>query len=734
MDALKRSVFTYGAYDELWSDDYKLTIRYHRPREFSLSLINGVWTSDDTVHPFTAQYLRSAATIADAAEKCRRIEDIAEYLPSPEGLLPEELLRLLLDDRGLSMDAAMQIVVNCFGNLLCIEEDHDYLFDMQPRTAALTAILRSELKKYIWHEPYDEACRCPLGAIETETELTLTAYVFSDSELCLRVYGDGTQSEYKMTADGAKRSCSIRLSDIGAYEYRFVSKAAESKAFRLTVYKRGFATPDWAKGKVMYQIFPDRFGFGACEMGIEYHRSLGRDIELHKSINEPVRWQARDFESDYTPNDFYGGTLRGITEKLPYLKSLGVGIIYLNPIVEAASNHRYDTADYTKVDPILGDVEDYVNLCAEAKRLGIHVINDAVFSHTGADSVYFNRYGSYPVSGAWQGDESPYRSWYSFGNYPCGYKCWWDFRELPEVNEHDPMWQDSIISGDGSVLKLWLRRGASGFRLDVADELPDDVLELIRANAKAEKPDAFIIGEVWEDAVTKESYGHRRNYALGASLDSVMNYPFRTAVTDFALGLCSSFELRELLLSQMYNYPTPIYECLMNLLGSHDVARLHTLLSCGKDIATLTRREQSRLSPTARQSEKGTALQRLCAAIQYAVPGIPCLYYGDEEGLDGGGDPFNRAPFEPMCSGLYSYYRELGELKEHYAALRKGKMSIECFGEDVIVIIRSAEDENVLCVVNRGDSEFALPFAATPIGSTTARSAVPPCSSAFYKM
>ncbi len=734
MDALKRSVFTYGGYDELWSDDYKLTIRYHRPREFTLSLIDDVWTPDDTVHPFTAQYLRSAATIAEAAEKCRRIEDIAEYLPSPEGLLPEELLRLLLDDKGLPMDAAMPIVLKCFGRLLFKAEDHDYLFDMQPRAAALTAVLHSELEKCIWHEPYEEVCRFPLGAVECETEIRLSAFAFAGKTITLRLLCDGGQSDYPMTDKGNEYSCRIALDKIGAYEYRFVSDTAETESFRLTVYEKGFATPDWAKGRVMYQIFPDRFGFGDCEKGIEYHRSLGRDVELHKSISEPMRWQARDFESDYTPNDFYGGTLRGIAEKLPYLCSLGVGIIYLNPIVEAASNHRYDTADYFRVDPVLGDIWDYVNLCAEAEKLGIAVINDGVFSHTGADSVYFNRRGSYPVCGAWQGKASPYRSWYSFGDYPCGYKCWWDFKELPEVNEHDPMWQELILGAEDSVLRFWLKNGASGWRLDVADELPDDVLALIRRSVKAEKKDALIIGEVWEDAVTKESYGHRRDYALGTSLDSVMNYPFRTAVTDFALGQISAFELRDFLLSQQYNYPPPLYNCLMNLLGSHDVVRLHTLLSCGKEIGSLSRSEQARLSPTDEQKSKGSALQKLCAAIQYTVPGIPCLYYGDEESLDGGGDPFNRSPFEPKLTGLYEYYAFLGKLRDASPSLKHGTMSIFCPNEDVIMLKRSADSESLLCIVNRGSDAFPLPKGLNALTPDLPNDTLPPCTAGIYKV
>lgn len=734
MDALSRSVFTYGAYDELWSDDYKLRIRYHRPREFRLTLKNGVWTPDDIVHPFTAQYLRSAATFAAAAEKCRRIEDIAEYLPNVKGLLPEELLRLLMDDEGLSLDAAMKIVVLTFGKLLCLDEDHDYLFDMQPRTAALTAVFRSELKKHIWHEPYDKACRSPSGAVKVGTEIFLSACAFDDTPLTLRLTLDGVSREMPMEKIGSEYVCGFSPERTGAYEYRFVSPCAESEAFRLTVFKADFATPDWAKGKVMYQIFPDRFGFGDCKSGIEYHRALGRTLELHKDINEPVRFKARDFEADYTPDDFYGGTLRGITEKLPYLRSLGVEIVYLNPIVEARSNHRYDTADYTKVDPILGSMDDFDALCAEAKSLGIAVILDGVFSHTGADSVYFNRYGSYPEIGAWQGDESPYRSWYGFGDYPCGYKCWWDFKELPEVNEHDRTWQDFVISGDSAVLKRWLKGGASGWRLDVADELPDDVLELIRRSVKAEKADALIIGEVWEDAVTKESYGKRRNYALGYSLDSVMNYPFRTAVTDFALGKISSFELRDFLLSQMHNYPAPMYECLMNLLGSHDVERLHTLLSLGGGISELPRSEQAMLSISEEESARGTALQKLCAAIQYAVPGIPCLYYGDEESLDGGRDPFNRAPFEPKMCGLYDFYAELGKLRESHDVLQHGKMSIECPSDDVIMLYRSLSDEKIVCIVNRSDEPFALPFSAISLISDILSDHLPPYTAGYYKV
>ena len=729
MDALRRRVLTYGGYDELWSDDYRLRIRYHRPREYYLRLVNGVWEPEDTVHPFMAQSLRSAAVFACAAEKCADIHDICEYLSDCEALLPEELLRLLLDDRGLSMDEAMRLVIKVFGRALKHIGDHDFLFDMQPRTAALTKVLKDELPKYILHEPYNADYRSPLGAVECGSEIRLSACTFGVEVPKLHL--DCGEAHLELEPQDGDLDFRFTLELSGDWRYRFVSNSGKSDEARLTVYKKGFATPDWAKGRVMYQIFPDRFGFGDCAQGIEYHRSLGQTPELHGSIADPVRWQARSFESDYSPDDFYGGTLDGIRKKLPYLRSLGVGIIYLNPVVEARSNHRYDCSDYTKVDPILGSVEDYVNLCADAKRLGIAVISDGVFSHTGADSVYFNRYGSYPSLGAWQSEESPYRKWYDFGDYPQGYRCWWGFRELPEVRESDPDWQDCVISGDDAIVKLWLRRGASGWRLDVADELPDDVLELIRRSAKEEKPDALIIGEVWEDAVSKVSYGSARNYALGYSLDSVMNYPFRNAVISFARGETGAFALRDFLLSQQHNYPMPMYMALMNLLSSHDVERLHSALGADCGLKSLDRASQAAFRLTPEQSAKADRLQKLCAAIQYCTPGVPCLYYGDEECLDGAGDPFNRAPFEPSGSSLHNFYVELGRIRNSSEALKSGSTKFYAPTPDVLMILREAENDRILCVINRGSNVFNLRDYgfADRIDCT-----VPPCSAEIYKL
>lgn len=736
MDAVKRKVNTYGGYTERWSDDGKLSIEYCRERSYDLTFDGVKWQPVDFVHEYMRSYLVSAAVFAEALDSLRGygypLSKLPEFLPEDKSeLIPSELLRLLMDDCGLGIKAATEIVLTAFGALLSRQPDRDWLYDMQPRTAHLESVLNAALCEHglAFHDAYDTAFRCPCGSVEEGTPIRFSLISFGGvSEAVLYINGDDLHEEIPMrkTASGFEAQFTPSLPLALNYNFRLgnvwlcptsdghtsrLSNTADG-GFRLTVYKRGFETPEWFSRSIMYQIFPDRFGFEdgeTAQSGIGYHRALGQSPDMHGSIAEPVKWQAREFERDYAPDDFYGGCLRGITKKLPYLKKLGIGVIYLNPIVEARSNHRYDTSDYNKVDPILGSNEDYVNLCAEAALLGIRIVNDGVFSHTGADSIYFNRYGSYGENGAYQGKHSPYYDWYDFRSFPDDYRCWWNFKDLPEVNENDPSWQEYIINGGNSIIKKWLRRGASGWRIDVADELPDEVLGLIRKASKEEKPDSVIIGEVWEDAVTKESYGKKRNYALGYSLDSVMNYPFRNAVIAFAKGQIDAFSLRDFLLSQQHNYPAPMYKALMNLLGSHDVERLHTALAFDFNVNSLDRASQSKLRPTKEQAEKATALQKLCAAIQYCVIGVPCLYYGDEECLDGARDPFNRAPFEPAIAGLHNFYAKLGELRSRCPALLMGSMKLMAVTPDVIIVQREFKDDKLRCVINRGDKAFYMP-------------------------
>ncbi len=757
MDALIRKVCTYGGYDERWLDG-RLFIEYYEKKSFDVAFERGHWMPLGNATEHERIYLISAAAVGSAVDSCASCgypaEKIFEFLPADRSeLIPAELFRALMDDMGLGMDEALSAVLRSFGASLASQPEREWLAALQPRTAFLDKLLRDELKLrgLAWHDAYDSAFRSPLGAVEEGTEVTLSVVSFGGVEsVTACVYGDSFSEELSMQRAGNTFSVHFTAPSPAALFYKFKLGdsflcptedghsscvcGGEAEGFRLTVYKRGFKTPEKFRRSIMYQVFPDRFGFyddGTAEAGIAYHRRLGQTPEMHGSITEPVKWQPREGEKNYAPDDFYGGTLKGITTRLPYLSELGVGTLYLNPIVEARSNHRYDTSSYENVDPILGSIDDYVNLCAEADKLGIDVINDGVFSHTGADSVYFDRFGSYGGVGAHAGRESKYFGWFDFRSYPEDYRCWWGFKDLPEVNEEDKSWQNYIILSDSSIVKLWLRRGASGWRLDVADELPDDVLALIRDAAKAENPDCAIIGEVWEDAVLKVSYGHRRNYALGYSLDSVMNYPFRRAVISFVRGETDAFALRDFLLSQQHNYPTPMYMALMNLLSSHDVERLHSALGADCELKSLDRASQAAFRLTQEQAEKADRLQKLCAAIQYCVPGVPCLYYGDEEGLDGAGDPFNRAPFEPSGRGLHNYYVELGKIRNDSDALRAGSAEFYAPSPDVLMILREGEKDRVLCIVNRSQNVFR----PSDYGFMQDKDCiVPPCSAEIYKL
>lgn len=601
----------------------------------------------------------------------------------------------------------------------------------------------SELSPQIVHDTLSPVCRLPIGTLKTGQTVTLAFTDISgaveDAELIL--YGDEFERGYEMAlADGrwfAELNAPIKPAalwycfrlTLSSGEYwlcagangRFAQlMSSRGTGFRLTVYDAEFKTPDWFHRGVMYQIFPDRFArdeTDTARSGVDKHRAQGRTVVFHESWNEPVEWQPNTAEGFYFPLDFYGGTLRGIESRLGYLKRLGVTAIYLNPIFEACSNHRYDTADYLRIDPILGTTEDFKRLAARANELGMRLMLDGVFSHTGADSIYFNKFSSYPEKGAYNaGEDSPYYDWFDFREFPDKYRCWWDFPDLPEVKEDDPRWQNFVVSGDESVVKQWLRLGACGWRLDVADELPDDVLALIRKASKEADPDAVVLGEVWEDPVIKSSYGNRRKYALGESLDSVMNYPLRTELINFFTLHTDSRALVDFLLNQRSNYPAPMYWALMNLVSSHDSSRIRTALATRLDARSMTREQQASFIVSDAQDARGAVMHRLCAALQFALPGIPSVYYGDETGMNGMLDPFDRAPFNLGARPLIDWYVALGSARNSCDALNVGAVAISAPDPDVVCVLRlvtggvdqfgsPATNGAILIVINRSSEE-----------------------------
>jgi len=442
----------------------------------------------------------------------------------------------------------------------------------------------------------------------------------------------------------------------------------EGGKWQLTVLPEDYAPPEDWRGMVYYQIFPDRFArSGVCDLS-----------------QKLTPYELRDF-STFVPrskdaSDFAGGNLRGITEKLGYLAGLGVRTLYLNPIFMASSNHRYDTADYQRIDPMLGTDQDFADLCTGAHARGMKVVLDGVFSHTGADSIYFdtkNRFGNGAVS---VGKTSPYYKWYDFQRFPDLYTCWWNVNSLPCVNELDGDYQAFLF---GKVIPKWLTLGADGFRLDVADELPDEFIAALRAKLKAIKPGAVLIGEVWEDASNKISYGVRRRYFTGGELDGVINYPFRQAILDYVTGADGGERLADAVMTMAENYPAAALDCTMTVLGSHDTERIAELVP---DVSS----------------------RKLAAFLQFTLPGSPVIYYGDEAGLSGGRDPMNRLPFPwgEEDKALAEFYRQLAALKNENAPLQKGSVEFVEAGDGVLRFRRGLEGRTMECLTDAGKKTF----------------------------
>lgn len=503
---------------------------------------------------------------------------------------------------------------------------------------------------------------------------------------------------YHFDYDGAWGRGSVCLVGDGAGAVANANSPREE--WQLTVYDKNYQTPDWLKGGLIYQIFPDRFyNSGAPKENVPADRILRSDTE-----NQP--YFRPDSEGVVRNNDYFGGDLRGIEEKLPYLESLGVTCIYLNPIFEAHSNHRYNTADYSKIDSLLGTQTDFESLCAEAKKRGIRIILDGVFSHTGDDSLYFNRENRYPTLGAYNSAASPYYTWYSFYDYPNGYKSWWGFETLPEVDEGSPAYLE-FITGENGIVRKWLRAGAAGWRLDVADELPDVFIDALTRAAKAEKEDALVLGEVWEDATTKWAYGVRRRYLLGGQLDSVMNYPFANAILSFARdGIAEQFCTSVMQIVE--NYPKPALDVMMNHIGTHDTERAITKIA-GESAEYRDREWQSAKALTDAEYKRGDALLKLAAVLQYTLPGVPSVYYGDEAGLQGYKDPFNRGcyPWGRENQALLAFYRRLGALRRGLPCLKDGAIAFLSSVLGCTAFVRENGGEAILVIANRNEQEIA---------------------------
>lgn len=560
--------------------------------------------------------------------------------------------------------------------------------------------------------------------IPSECKTKGVQLVFVNEDMSLFAEYHMRYAETKSYYDVYTRTLS--LCERGLYFYKFFIET-ENSSFSL--YKEGYdmtnmeegdwwqlsCIPDDFKvdekyfGKPIYQIFPDRFNKdGNCDLTNKL-----TPFALHTDISEPPEYRPNS-QGEILNCDFYGGNLKGITSKLDYLASLGVAVIYLNPIFKAYSNHRYDTCDYKTIDEMLGNENDFKELCSKAHSLGMSIILDGVFSHTGSDSIYFDkkhRFGN----GAYSFPESPYRDWYDFQQYPDKYTSWWGIETLPCVNELSESYIDYIIDAEDSVIAHWLRAGADGFRLDVADELPDVFIKKIRNKIKSIKPDALLIGEVWEDASNKVSYSVRRKYFSDGELDSVMNYPFRNALIAYINGIDDGTGLRNTVMTIAENYPSDVLHCLMNFLSTHDTERITTLFGAHPP---MSRDEKAVYKMPSEIMD--TAITKLKAAVmlQFLLPGMPSIYYGDEIATEGFEDPFCRTYFDWSKvnddNAILSFYRNISCYRRFHSALLLGNVDIKLLSPGSVLLLREYNGEKVKAYFNMNDTTLEIPLDKSP--------------------
>lgn len=574
---------------------------------------------------------------------------------------------------------------------------------------------------YIFDES-DEYYRSPGGAIQApgKLDLRIKVQLGCSTFALLRIWLDGSETrdtlmDYAGAVGAYDEYSSAAIVEIpGLYWYSILIYRDDSLlltvpenpggCFQLTAYSSATKTPDWIKGGFIYHIFVDRF-------------NRGRPLDLNgmpQGLREGATYRpdwggCPGFMPDKSGithnNDFFGGDIRGIIEKLPYLEQLGVTCIYLSPVFEAVSNHKYDTGDFMKIDASFGNDEALEQLCSSAEKSGIKVILDGVFNHVGSDSRYFNRYGNYDSLGAYQSKESIYYDWFTFTE-DGGYAAWWDIELLPSINECDESYIGFICGADG-VIAHWMKKGVSGWRLDVVDELPDGFLDPLCAAVRRENPDAYIVGEVWEDASNKISYNVRRRYLLGRQLDSATNYPLKNSIIA-CVKEGNTLRLADTMATLCRNYPKTVLDSMMNILGTHDTMRVLTVLSDSNFPESKEAMSHFRLAPDQYQLAKKRL--KLASVLQFTLPGIPCLYYGDEAGMDGGADPFNRRcyPWGDEDNELVSWYKKLSQLRKAYNCFKDGKYELAEARAGLFAFTRGQGTGRVLIAVNVSDRDRFL--------------------------
>ncbi len=482
-------------------------------------------------------------------------------------------------------------------------------------------------------------------------------------------------------------------------EVSFVRESGDNPSVQLTVSRFLYDEPKKAYGGIIYHVFVDRFSRGKGAILKEGNINIDGEWE---SIPEYPEYAGAHLNN----NTFYGGNLDGVSQRLPYLASLGVSIVYLSPIFEAASNHKYDTSDYMKVDEGFGGDEALRRLIEEAKKFDIKIILDGVFNHTGDNSIYFNRYGKYKNLGAYQSETSEYYNWYDFRSFPDDYNCWWGIKILPRIHPDKEGCGEYFLK-DGGVIDKYRKMGIYGMRLDVADELSDNFLAGIKKRL-SEDGESYLLGEVWEDGSNKVAYDVRKRYYLGSELDGVMNYPLREGIIDYLVNK-NTDKLRYALTDILENAPKSIRNALMNLLGTHDTKRIITVLS-GVKYDGLSNKELSKKRLSENERVLGEKRLLLAYTILATVPGIPSIYYGDEVGLEGFSDPFNRMPYPYGKENvkILDFYKKIGIIRRGNSVYKEGDFELLYLDGEILAFSRKEGKASLVTVINNSDSDIYL--------------------------
>lgn len=652
----------------------------------------------------------------------------------------------------------------------------------------------------LYHNTWESLYKYPFGAVEEGTDVTVRMHAQKGDLQYARVLVRNTNTNrsdlYNMekvstiTVDEEEVDiweATFTPDEIGVYGYKFivgdgdtakyyVEDGYEGKTgtvgdknglfFQLTVYDKDYQTPDWMKEAVVYQIFPDRFNNGNTSNDDAKTNARGEEpIEVPESWNSlpdnPRLGEKNmsDIDGGYSgdgiwSNDFFGGDIKGIQEKLDYLQGLGVNTLYLNPISMAASNHKYDATDYKSLDPMFGTEEEFKSFTKELKSRGMHLIVDGVFNHVGDDSIYFDRYGKYDTVGAYEYweyvydkmnneglteetamtkaddyfvksgqvfSEEKWHLWFNIKNSKVDvgttnerydYQGWWGYDSLPEfksltkdeaielglasasdefVNKSSE-WNnkelvDYIYKDEDSVAKQWIDWGADGWRLDVANEVDTVFWNDFREVMKEHNEDTLILGEIWDDA---------SKYFVGDQYDSVMNYRIRAALIDY-LKNGNATRLNDTLMAVYEDYPEEAFYALMNLMGSHDVARAIYVLGGGVD-------SEERAEFSDYDKALGKQRLKLAALFEFGYAGAPTIYYGDEASVTGSKDPDCRRtyPWGNEDESLVSFYEAIGSVRENNKELFSyGDLTTLYTGaEGVYVYGRSYEDEHAIVAIN----------------------------------